>query len=75
MNVTGVGGSPYMQGMQGLHSAQRAQPSQPSMAAGGVNAREMADNDMARKALPLAASGVAARAATEAKGMFVDTYA
>ncbi len=75
MGINGVGGSPFMQGMQGLQSAQRAQPSQPSMAVGGVNAREIADNTMARKMLPMEASGVAARAATEAKGMFVDTYA
>lgn len=66
MNVTGVGGSPYLQSMQSMR-----QP----MATGGVNAREMADNEVARKALPMQAAEVAARAATEAKGMFVDTYA
>lgn len=69
MNVTGLGGSPYMQGIQ------PTQNSRQTMAAGGMNVREMAQNEMAEKSLPIKAAGVAARAATEAKGMFVDTYA
>lgn len=66
MNVSGMGGSPYMQGLQNT---------QRSMSTGGLNARQQADNDMAKKMLPLAAAENAGRAATEAKGMFVDTYA
>ena len=66
MNVTGVGGSSYLQSMQSMR-----QP----MATGGVNAREMADNEMARKALPMQSAGVAAPAATEAKGLYCATYA
>lgn len=67
MGMSGIaGGMPYMQGMQ---APQR------NMAAGGVNPRQQADNSMARKALPLAVAENAGRAATEAKGMFVDTYA
>lgn len=65
MNVNGLGGSPYMQ----VNNLQRG------MSTGGVNARQQADNDMARKMLPLQAAENAGRAATEAKGMFVDTYA
>ncbi len=68
MGINGMGGSPYMQGLH-TNSMQRT----PS--AGGVNARQMADNDMARRMLPIAAAETAGRAATEAKGMFVDTYA
>lgn len=66
MNVIGAGGSPYLQGMQGMSRG---------MATGGVNARQMADNTMARKMLPVQVAETAARAATEAKGLFVDTYA
>lgn len=66
MNVTGAGGSPFMQGMQGMSRG---------AAAGGVNARQIADNAMARKMLPMQAAESAGRAATEAKGFFVDTYA
>lgn len=76
MDVGGIGGSPYMMpGMQGMQSARQTQASQAPMAAGGVNARQIADNSMAQRTLPMDASGVAARAMTEAKGMFVDTYA
>lgn len=66
MNVSGLGGSPYMQGLQNT---------QRGMSTGGLNARQQADNDMARKMLPMQAAENAARATTEAKGMFVDTYA
>lgn len=66
MDVNGLGGSPYLQGMQ---NTQR-------MAGGqGVNPRQMADNAMASKQLPMQVAEVAGRAATEAKGLFVDTYA
>ncbi len=68
MGINGMGGSPYMQGLH-TNSMQR------STSAGGLNARQQADNDMAKKMLPLAAAQTAGRAATEAKGMFVDTYA
>ncbi len=37
--------------------------------------RQQADDVMARKMLPMAAAENAGRAAVEAKGMFVDTYA
>lgn len=67
MNVNGVGGSPYLQGMQGMNRNVAV--------AGGLNAREIADTSMARKMLPMQAAGIAATAATEAKGLFVDTYA
>ena len=67
MNVNGAGGSTFMQPVQ-------SRPVQ-RMSTGGVNAREQADNDMARKMLPMQAAEAAGRAATEAKGMFVDTYA
>lgn len=66
MNINGAGGSPFMQGVQNT---------QRGMATGGVNARQIADNDMARKTLPLQVAETAGRAATEAKGMFVDMYA
>ncbi len=69
MNVTGLGMSPYMQGIQPTQNMRQ------TMAAGGANASEMAQNAMAAKALPVEAAGNAARAMTEAKGMFVDTYA
>lgn len=66
MNVNGLGGSPYMQGMQ---NTQRMQGGH------GVNPRQIAENSMATKQLPMQAAEVAGRAATEAKGLFVDTYA
>lgn len=65
--IGGIGGSSYMQSLQ---SAQRSK-----MAAGGTTFQQMAENDSARKALPMQAAESVARAATEAKGMFVDTYA
>ncbi len=37
--------------------------------------RQQAENVTAQKMLPMAAAENAGRAATEAKGMFVDTYA
>lgn len=66
MNINGLGGSSYLQGMQ---NTQRMQGGH------GVNPRQIADNSMAAKQLPMQAAEVAGRASTEAKGMFVDTYA
>lgn len=75
MGINGVGGVPSYMGMQSTQGVQSAQRAQTPMAAGGVNAREIADNEMARRSLPMDTSATAARAATEAKGLFVDTYA
>lgn len=66
MNVNGLGGSPAMLGMQ---NTQRMQGGH------GNNAKEVAENSMAVKQLPMQVAEVAAKAMTEAKGMFVDTYA
>ncbi|MCC8180656.1 MAG: hypothetical protein LIP23_07090 [Planctomycetes bacterium] len=64
MSVNGVGGSSYLQagGMVGV----------------GMRTLKMANDaqiDMAQKLLPMQAAENAGRAASEAKGLFVDTYA
>lgn len=69
MNVNGASGSPYMQSIQGMQNTRGMQGGT------GVNAREIAENSMAVKQLPMQAAETAGRATTEAKGMFVDTYA
>ncbi len=63
MNVSGMGGSPYLQGGMtgvGVRMLQTA---------------NQAQTDMAQKLLPMQAAENAGRAASEAKGLFVDTYA
>ncbi len=69
MNVGGMNGMGGMQYLQGQRSAQQA------MSMGGATATQQADNEMAKKQLPLQVAQTAGRAMTEAKGMFVDTYA
>lgn len=64
MDISGVGGSPYIQagGMVGA----------------GIRTLSMAhqaQTDMAEKLLPMQVAENAGRAASEAKGLFVDTYA
>ena len=61
MGVSGVGGSPYA-GMVGAGIKT-------------LNAANQAQVDMVKKILPMQVAENAGRAATEAKGMFVDTYA
>ncbi|MDR1535644.1 MAG: hypothetical protein LBU64_11225 [Planctomycetota bacterium] len=61
MGVNAVGGSAY-----------------PSLVGAGIqtlNAANQAQLEMAEKLLPLRAAENAGRAASEAKGLFVDTYA
>lgn len=62
MNVNGAGGSPYMTGMVGVGVKT-------------LNAAQQSQADMAKKILPMQAAENAGRAASEAKGLFVDTYA
>lgn len=63
MNVNGAGGSPYIQsGMVGVGVKT-------------LNAANQAQTDMAKRLLPMQAAENAGRAASEAKGLFVDTYA
>ncbi|MCC8108635.1 MAG: hypothetical protein LIQ30_06225 [Planctomycetes bacterium] len=66
MNVNSMGGMPL---------ASRVQSPQRQMSMGGLTAKQQADNESAKKALPLRAAESAGRASVEAKGMFVDTYA
>lgn len=65
MGINGVGGyNPYQQGA--------------TMVGVGVRTLQMANQapvEMAMKLLPMQAAENAGRAATEAKGMFVDAYA
>ncbi len=70
MNVGGMGGMGGMSYLQGMMKAP-----QQAMSMGGATATQQADNEMARKQLPLQVAQSAGRAMTEAKGMFVDTYA
>ena len=63
MNVNGAGGSPFVQsGMMGVGIKT-------------LNAANQAQADMAKKILPMQVAENAGRAASEAKGLFVDTYA
>lgn len=63
MNVNGAGGSPLSAGgMVGIGVRT-------------LNAAQQSQADMAKKLLPLQAAENAGRAASEAKGLFVDTYA
>ena len=63
MNVTGAGGSPYLAGgMVGVGVR-------------SLNMAQQAQTDMAKKLLPMQVAENAGRAASEAKGLFVDTYA
>ncbi|MCC8166122.1 MAG: hypothetical protein LIQ31_08225 [Planctomycetes bacterium] len=66
MNVNSTGGMPF---------TTRVQAPQRQMSTGGLTAKQQADNESDRKALPLRAAESAGRASVEAKGMFVDTYA
>lgn len=61
MNVNAAGGSP-LSGMVGVGVRT-------------LNAAHQAQTDMAKKLLPMQAAENAGRAASEAKGLFVDTYA
>ncbi len=56
-------------------SGMRPSVGMPVMNSVAPKARQQADDIMAQKMLPMAVAENAARAATEAKGMFVDTYA
>jgi hypothetical protein len=60
MNINGMGGA--SNAMLVMNSA-------------APKVRQQADTAMAQKMLPMAVAENAGRAATEAKGMFVDTYA
>ena len=62
MNVNGAGGSPFLTGMVGAGIK-------------SLNAANQAQTDMAKKLLPMQVAENAGRAASEAKGLFVDTYA
>ena len=64
MGINGVGGSPYIQagGMVGAGIKT-------------LNMANQAQTDMAKKLLPMQAAENAGRAASEAKGLFVDMYA
>ena len=62
MGINGVGGSPMQTGMVGAGIKT-------------LNAANQAQMDMAKKILPMQAAENAGRAASEAKGLFVDTYA
>ncbi|MCL2001410.1 MAG: hypothetical protein FWG74_08260 [Planctomycetes bacterium] len=62
MNVNAMGGAPLLTGMVGAGIKT-------------LNAANQSQIDMARKILPLQVAENAGRAASEAKGLFVDTYA
>ncbi|MCC8191096.1 MAG: hypothetical protein LIP77_10765 [Planctomycetes bacterium] len=63
MNVTGTGGSPYLTGgMVGVGVSM-------------LNAANKAQTETMEKLLPLQVAENAGRAASEARGLFVDTYA
>lgn len=62
MNVTGAGGLSSLSGMVGVGVRT-------------LNAAQQSQTDLAKKLLPIQAAENAGRAASEAKGLFVDTYA
>ncbi len=62
MNVNAMGGSPFSAGMVGVGIKT-------------LNAANQSQVDMAKKLLPMQVAENAGRAASEAKGLFVDTYA
>lgn len=73
MNVGGAVGG-YGSYNPSLNSVRNTQQQQP-VGAQGSTVNEMANNSMAQKMMPMQAAESAGRAATEAKGLFVDTYA
>lgn len=70
--INSVGGGNMMQGvMQRMPGVQQRQ----QVPTGGAGASERVENDLSQRASTARASEPVARAATEAKGMFVDIYA